>query len=59
MRAIIGFAGLISMAMCISAVIFLIMGNRTVAVPLVTVGLVILIVCYGAASYISHTDRKK
>ncbi|MEE8825023.1 hypothetical protein LASUN_06680 [Lentilactobacillus sunkii] len=59
MRAIIGFAGLISMAMCIGAVIFLIMGNRTVAVPLVTVGLIILILSYGAASYISHSDRKK
>ena len=59
MRALIGFDGLISMVMCIAAVIFLIMGNRTVAVPLVSVGLVILIVCYAAATYISHTDNKK
>ena len=57
MRAIIGIAGLISMAMCIGAVIFLIMGNPTVAVPLVSVGLVILIVSYGAATYISHNDK--
>ncbi|GAA3198220.1 hypothetical protein [Lentilactobacillus kefiri] len=58
MRAIVGFAGLISMIMCIAAVIFLIMGNRTVAVPLVSVGLVILLVSYGAATYITHTDHK-
>jgi len=42
----------------VAAVIFLIMGNRTVAVPLVSVGLVILLVSYGAATYITHTDHK-
>lgn len=59
MRLGIGIAGLISLAMCIGAIIFLLMGKMSIAVPLLSVGLVILIISYGAAFFLTHRGRKK
>lgn len=58
MRFIISAAGMISMVLCIGAVILLFLGNEGLAFPLVIAGIVTMGLSWGTSILTGHHSRK-
>lgn len=59
MRTVIGIAGLLAMASCVGAIIFLLLDKMDIAVPLLVAGTIVLIVTKVASSVVSRREQKR
>ncbi|EEI72368.1 MAG: hypothetical protein ABF723_07210 [Lentilactobacillus hilgardii] len=59
MRLLIGIGGLISLLLCIGAIVLLFLGNEALALPLVIVGTIIMILSWLLSDLISRKSKKK
>ncbi|KRK86986.1 hypothetical protein [Lentilactobacillus sunkii] len=59
MRTVIGIAGLLAMASCVGAIIFLLLDKMNIAVPLLVAGTIVLIVTKVASSVVSRREQRK
>ncbi|MEE8825022.1 hypothetical protein LASUN_06690 [Lentilactobacillus sunkii] len=59
MRTVIGIAGLLAMASCVGAIIFLLLDKMNIAVPLLVAGTIVLIVTKVASSVVFRREQRK